>query len=286
MIKKILHKNIDFKQYEHCIKNAHNHRIYAEHWYLNLVTNNSWDCLVLDDYKAVMPLPYKKKLGIKYIVMPNFCQQLGVFYQNELSDEEFLLFQKKLHHCLVRSYQFNEENTFQYSPKGELRNNYLLNCAEDYSVLKQAYQKDRKNDLKKIELSTCEIQKEIDFLSVEQLIQSSYEGIITKQEVGLIEKLLQLAEKHAEIIQLKIVCSDNCVASNIFLKSHKRVINLGTFRDKSFKMFNASAVMLDAIIQQNNDGILDFEGSMIEGVASFFESFGAKKHFYTVYHNC
>lgn len=250
------------------------------------MTNHSWDCLVLDDYKAVMPLPYKKKLGIKYIVMPNFCQQLGVFYTEEISPEQFALFEKKLHRYLVRSYNFNEENTTQFSPKGELRNNYLLNCAEDYSVLKQAYQKDRKNDLKKVELSTCEIQKEIDFLAVEQLIQSNYEEVFNKKDVVLIEKLLQLAENHAEIIQLKVVCLGSCVASNIFLVSNKRVINSCTFRDKSFKKFNASAVMLDAMIQQNNDGVLDFEGSMLEGVASFFESFGAEKHFYTVYHNC
>lgn len=281
-----MHKNIDFKQYEHCIKNAHNHRIYAEDWYLNLMTNNSWDCLVLDDYKAVMPLPFKKKMGIKYIVMPNFCQQLGVFYQNELSKEQFLLFEKKLHQHLVRSYQFNEENTSEFNPKGILKNNYLLSCIEDYSVLKQTYRKDRKNDLKKFELSACEIHKEIDFLAVKRLIYSNYKEVFSKQDIDLIEKLLELAEKRTEIFQFKVVCKGNCVATNIFLVSNKRVINSCTFRDKSFCEINSSTVMLDAMIQQKKNRILDFEGSMVEGIASFFESFRAKKHFYTLYRNC
>lgn len=288
MIKKIKHNNIDFTKYDGCITAAFNHRVYAESWYLNLMTNNSWDCLVLNDYEAVMPLPFKKKMGIKYIVMPNFCQQLGVFYAKEITTEQFTLFEKKLHRYLVRSYHFNEENTTVFQPKGELRNNYLLNCAKEYSVLKQAYRKNRIYDLLKFEQSSCEIKKEIDFLSIDQLIRLNYNTVFNKQDVMLIKKLLKHAEneKNTEIIQLKIMFSGKCVASNIFLNTKKRVTNSFLFRDKLFNKINTSTVLIDAIIQQSNGKTLDFEGSMVEGIATFFESFRAKKHFYTVYHNC
>ncbi|MDT8411225.1 MAG: hypothetical protein RQ875_02080 [Vicingaceae bacterium] len=286
MIEKIKHNNIDFTKYDRCIATAFNHRIYAESWYLNLITNQSWDCLVLDDYKAVMPLPIKKKLGIKYIVMPSFCQQLGVFYTKKISPEQFAFFEKKLHHHLVRSYHFNEENTTMFQPKGELRNNYLLNCNNEYLDLKQAYQKDRKNDLKKYELSSCELKKELDFLTIYKLIQENYKDIITQNEINVLKKIVQFVDKNHKVMQVKVLCSGNCIATNIFLISKNRTINLCTLRDKSFKKFNTTTVMLDAIIKQNRNQILDFEGSMIEGVAAFFESFGAIKHYYTSYNNC
>lgn len=288
MIKKIKHNNIDFTKYDRCITAAFNHRVYAESWYLNLMTNNSWDCLVLNDYEAVMPLPIKKKLGVKYIVMPNFCQQLGVFYAREITTEQFTLFEKKLHKNLVRSYQFNEENTSKFNPKGVLKNNYLLDCTKDYSSLRKSYRKNRIYDLIKFEESTYEIIKEIDFLSIDHLIRLNYNGVFNKQDVFLIKKLLQLAhtEKKTEIIQLKIVFSGKCVASSIFLITKKRVTNSFLFRDKQFNKINTSTILIDAIIQQSSGKTLDFEGSMVEGIATFFESFRAKKHLYTLYRNC
>ncbi len=56
---------------------------YAFSWYLDLVAEGRWDALVLDHpeggYRAVFPLPWRRKLGIKLAYTPFFVQQLGVF---------------------------------------------------------------------------------------------------------------------------------------------------------------------------------------------------------------
>ena len=78
MIYYVKRKDLDLKKYDACIDNAINSRIYGYSWYLDIVADN-WDALVLNDYEAVMPLPWRQKYFIKYIYPPAWTQQLGVF---------------------------------------------------------------------------------------------------------------------------------------------------------------------------------------------------------------
>ncbi|VAW26447.1 hypothetical protein MNBD_BACTEROID04-1052, partial [hydrothermal vent metagenome] len=49
---------IDIVKYDTCITKSINTRVYANSWYLDIVADN-WDVLVLNDYEAVMPLPWR-----------------------------------------------------------------------------------------------------------------------------------------------------------------------------------------------------------------------------------
>ena len=80
MIRFVNRNQIDVEKYNYCIEKAIQSRIYAYAWYLDIVADN-WSVLVLDDYDAVMPLPWKIKYGIKYITQPFFTQQLGFSIQ-------------------------------------------------------------------------------------------------------------------------------------------------------------------------------------------------------------
>ena len=74
--------NLDVDKYDACIENSIQSRIYAFSWYLDIVADN-WDVLVLDDYKAVMPIPWKKKYFIKYIAQPLFLSAIGCFFERK-----------------------------------------------------------------------------------------------------------------------------------------------------------------------------------------------------------
>ena len=73
MIRYIRRKEIDIAKYDACIETAINARIYAYSWYLDIVADN-WDILVLNDYEAVMPLPWRSKYFIKYVYPPAWTQ--------------------------------------------------------------------------------------------------------------------------------------------------------------------------------------------------------------------
>jgi hypothetical protein len=64
--------------YDNCINNSPNGLIYAQSWYLNIVSPE-WEILAAEDHSAVMPLPLIKSLGRKIIRQPDFAWQLGIF---------------------------------------------------------------------------------------------------------------------------------------------------------------------------------------------------------------
>ena len=78
MITYIKRKDLEVEKYDACIENSLQSRVYAFSWYLDIVADN-WDVLVLDDYKAVMPIPWKKKYFIRYVHPPLWLLELGVF---------------------------------------------------------------------------------------------------------------------------------------------------------------------------------------------------------------
>jgi hypothetical protein len=77
-IRHLKHSEIDLQKWDSCVQNAANALVYAESWYLDIVSPH-WEALVADDYEYVMPLPVKRKFGIPFLVQPPLSQQLGVF---------------------------------------------------------------------------------------------------------------------------------------------------------------------------------------------------------------
>src|ERR1700692_3437990 len=78
MIHYLKHNAIDKRRWDEAIDRAFNGMIYAKSWYLDIVSPQ-WDALVSDDYRAVMPLTWRRKFGVYYLYQPFFTQQLGVF---------------------------------------------------------------------------------------------------------------------------------------------------------------------------------------------------------------
>ena len=78
----VQHPNIDSQKWDLAVMQSRWPIAYAFFNYLNAVCENQWDALIFKDYEAVFPLPFKKKLGLKYLIQPVFCQQLGAFGSN------------------------------------------------------------------------------------------------------------------------------------------------------------------------------------------------------------
>lgn len=85
---------IDRARWDACIENADNGLIYGYSFYLDAMCDN-WDALVLDDYQAVMPLPWRRKFTISYLYQPFYVATLGVF-GNNISEEVFAQFLKSI----------------------------------------------------------------------------------------------------------------------------------------------------------------------------------------------
>ena len=82
MIHYVKREDLEVAKYNDCIENSIQSRIYAFSWYLDIVADN-WDVLVLNDYEAVMPVPFRRKFGVNYVYPPFWLLELRSFCKKE-----------------------------------------------------------------------------------------------------------------------------------------------------------------------------------------------------------
>ena len=279
MIRYLKRNEIDIEKYDSCIENSFNSRIYAYSWYLDIVADN-WDVLVLDDYEAVMPLPWRQKYFIKYIYPPAWTQQLGVFAIRETSEELILKFIKAIPRRFKKiTIQFNSENKFQQKNLTE-RVNYVFPLNKSYEETFRGYNSNRKRDLKKAKKNNYTVEENIDI----NLFFEFYKGIdknylVSKNQTDTLKNLL--LTKETKIIG--VFKNDNLAATLLYFIDSKRITYLLPVAATEAKELGLPTLLINYLIEKHQESslIFDFEGSMIEGVADFYKSFGGKLEYYS-----
>jgi hypothetical protein len=153
----VKNKDIDRAKWDYCIENSCNGTIYAMSWYLDAVAEK-WDALITGDYETVCPVTYIKRFGIKILYTPDCIQQLGIFSQQQPSEETLTAFFKAIpkkflfgklrlnsKNILILNcgFQVNERVNIEQnicSPIHLLRKNYGRNITENL-------RKSRKNNI-------------------------------------------------------------------------------------------------------------------------------------------
>lgn len=285
MIRFIKRKEIDIQKYDTCIKNSLQRRVYAFSWYLDVVAD-SWGILVLNDYKAVMPIPFmraKKYLYVKKVIQPFFCQQLGVFSKTFLGELEtdfyqnFVALQPKI-------YNFNSENTGvifndAFSIK---KTNYELSLEKAYKSIAENYSKNLRRNIKKAINNNLQIQN----ISINELV--SFKRKVSKYSLPKEELTKEILTKLVLKNKGKsyAVFKEKDLIAVVFLIFDKnRITYLMSGSNEIGKQTGAIAFFFDTLLKQyaSKKIILDFEGSEITGIARFFKSFGAEKKEYINY---
>lgn len=286
-LRKVKRKALDLNKYSKAIDEAVNYRIYAEFWYLDVLTDKKWECWIYGDYEAVMPVPLQYIFGIKFVTQPIYCQQLGVFYKEEISDELFQTFEKKLHKYRVRAYHFNEENTERYQPKGEKRVNFILDLNCPYDELFANYTKSRRKDIRKSKRLGVKIEITHDFENFMKIKFTNYSNISGLDKDYFHTFLTEMIRKKRLIVCDIFDNNNQLIASQLFTISGNRRICLGFARDKEKEKHNSSAYAKDFLINDlsNTPTILDFEGSSHPNIASFMKGFGVEEKHFTCFSN-
>lgn len=286
-IRHYTYKQINIEKYDECIKNAINTHVYAFSWYLDIVTNKDWEVLVLGDYKAVMPVPYKrmpKKFFRRMVEHPLFCQQLGIFYKDELTSEKGMKFIHALDEFPVHTYNFNSKNTFLLKDNSifTTRVNLELLLNTDYQMNEKAYSKNIKRNIKKGIKNNLEITEDIhisDFLVMKK--QNSIHKISNRQ--------MQTIKRLTDILIKKNIGGfygakkeKKIIAIAFFIKTKKRIVHSFSVSDTEGKKYGAMPYLFNFLIEKNanTNTIFDFEGSMTDSIARFFRGFGAENNPY------
>ncbi len=286
MISYLTRDNLNVIKYDRCIANADNTRIYSCSWYLDIVANKEWDVLVLDDYVAVMPLPKRRKYFLHYIYLLSWSQQLGVYGRtidaNLISQFIGAIPKKfKLIDIFLNSEnRFNDKNT-------TTRTNYILPLNSSYEVLFKNFKKGRKSNIKQALNSDLRIVKNYNFDDIITFFKANKGHEISKKEsdYNILNKLITHGVELGVAQSIGVVNAKNeLVGGAFFLKDTKRITYLFSSVDTEGRTNQAMSLILNDVIKRfaNTHFVLDFEGSVIPEIASFFRSFGAVKE--TYYH--
>ncbi len=290
MIKYCPHHTIDKDKWDNCISHSANEFIYAYSWYLDRVIPG-WDAFILDEYRAVMPLPWSVKMGIKYLYPPIFTQQLGVFSADLPSEDlihQFLsLVPSKFKYAQL---YLNEHNPVKNNPAYQIRlnNNHEIDLSLSYDRLYDNFHRNCKRNIKKAENCGLEIRSDITSQTFVAFVKENLENQLKQLKKKDYHHLVSLAEyllgrQSGELYGCYSADGLLCGAA-LFLITEKRCIFSVCASSAVGKQCQAMYLLVHHQIRKyaGSGKIFDFSGSNIPGIAYFNSTFGSQVKNYPV----
>ncbi|MBG9376412.1 hypothetical protein I5907_09220 [Panacibacter sp. DH6] len=275
--------DIDTIKWNSCVESSRNPLIYAYTWYLDYMTDN-WSGIVINDYEAVMPVPWRKKFGIIYTYTVPFIQQLGGFTKAEFAQDFFLK-------ALIDNYSYGDYN-FHYNHQSlalQPLTNYTLDLSLHYALLKQRYHIDLLQNLNKAAKENI-FYVNADYKEAVSMYEKLYGDRMLNVKPRDYQNLLQLCTHLAganKVMARKVTDSNNeTLAIALLLSDGRRLYNLANSVSNAGRKKAANHFLFDALIREfaGTGLILDFEGSDIPGVKHFYKNFGGENQFYYACH--
>ena len=282
MIHFISHERIDRTAYDSCVEASSNFRIYALSWYLDAVAL-TWDVLVLDDYRAVMPLPRRSKYGLSYVYTPAFVQQLGVFSPHEMESEQECRFYKRAFSRYFLMDYFAHASSKCATVAWAPRTNYTLRLDKSHTELRKGFNTNRKRLLRQA-TGELRIDREGDpglFLEMSRRSPTGYK--LDDSALAGLERLI--GSDNPAIRVWNVFHGDEWAGGLIWTRDSWRITYLFPMQGSLGRELQVHTHVIDSLIKDHAGSglILDLEGSMIPGVAKFYRSFGAEAETYFYY---
>jgi hypothetical protein len=289
----VYHKNneIDREQWDNCIRNTPGAKPYAYSWYLDIMAPG-WQALVDDDYDSVFPVPGFNRFGIQYISTPVFLQQLGAFSPENSSTKvikEFLDFMpdfyKFIDLCIGQRIDISGYKNFE-------KVNFELDLSKPYETISGNFTDHCRRNIHSSSRNCPDLISEI---TPDEIINLFIEN--NGKEIGGIKD-----RDYQRLKNLINFCKINKKGRIIGVNGARKKLIFGLFlveiRGRKTILFVANTpqsydkrigyYVINELIKDNSSTktILDFAGSSIPSVASFYESFGCSRvPFYRLYRN-
>ena len=290
MIKEITYlknKEIDKSKWDEVVAKAPNGFLYARSFFLDALCD--WDALVSENYAYIMPLPFKSKLGISYIYTPYFIGQLGIISKDEISPAIVSRFLQAIPSSFrYIDLQLNEANPVNDNEKTnlQLRVNYVLPLQLPYHLLEKNFSKDAKKNLRRADEHALIVENNIEPAIVIQYFKQAYGKLntgISEADYVNFQQACNAAIQRGLGFTMGIKDKNGeLVAVAFFGKDEKRIYYMMGAPSASGRNSNAQHALINEIIKKfaGTSLSLDFEGSDIPSVATFYKKFNPVKNQY------
>ncbi len=289
MIQLLSSSSIDASRWDYLVSSSSNGRFYALSSYLSSMCER-WSGIVLDDYKAVIPLPWKKKWGIRYVYTPPFMQQLGLIGDASAFNEEVLASLTQF--AGYGDYLWNSGAPLisiapvQLVPKV----NYVLDLSINYSEIIKGYSNSLKRYLKQARSNKL-VCKDIPIIDAIELYQQLYHErmphISQKDFVAFKEFCSKSPATYCKVLAKAVYnANGEVLATALFVQDQHRIYNIMPSTLLEGRKFFPMHYLLDECFKTHAGQplLFDFEGSDIPGVKSFYEQFGGTDEGYYHWH--
>lgn len=280
---RILHNDeIDLEKWDKVIGTSLNSRIYAFSWYLDILWPD-WQGIVIGDYEYIMPIIENKKFRIRYLFQPTYAQQHGIFppATPEITKQitSYILTKFKLIEIAFNSMNLIPETKSQ---KVLNKKNHILSLNKPYNEILKTCSKHHQRYIRYANKHNLPIQE----IDLAEFIQFKKKNLNSKAAEQNLQKL-QLVAHH--LLQRKkgyilgVYSKHNeLVAAALIASNNNRIIYLNGVSSNEGQKSRAMFGIFNFLFENyaNTNTMLDFEGSEIEGVAKFFEGFGAQPETY------
>ncbi|MBN2275823.1 MAG: hypothetical protein JXR41_11805 [Bacteroidales bacterium] len=290
-IEYVNHKDIVNQQWDQCIKSSFNGTVEAFSWYLNLLCDQ-WDALIEGDYKAVMPLPVRKKFGHPVIYMPPFVNQLGIYSPEQITMQKSAAFLANLKKRF-RTINYNI-NKYTPLPKGifplQREVYYELDLIRPYLKTVRDYShtcRNRLHDAADRKYSVIRGVALNDLISLVKKNKIMFNAAILSDDCKLLRMLIssvlryKTGELYGAYNQVNML---GCVV--LFLWSDNSVIMLFTAATEEAIAENAHLLIYDRFIEKYSETnvTLSFQFRDAYHSAEIYAGFGATESIYRRIH--
>ncbi|HVK98032.1 MAG TPA: GNAT family N-acetyltransferase, partial [Flavisolibacter sp.] len=281
VIRYLRQSEINKEKWDLCISNSPNGSIYSYSFYLDHLADN-WDALVLNDYEAVMPLPWRKKWTVYYIYQPFLTAQLGVigkYISADLLNKFLSAIPTKFKYW---DFPLNRENLYPVDFPLYQRINYVLNLKKSYDQLHSNYKENIRRNIKKSKQFGCYSKNNIDVDEIISIAKAQTKNYIDDDFENFKSLFYYLHQQQLAKTYGVFSQKDELIASAVFFFSHNRAYYILVGNHPNCRTLGASHALINSFIKDHSeqDLVLDFEGSDIRNLAYFYSSFGAVEESY------
>lgn len=259
---------------------------YWRSWYLDTVSPG-WKAIIAGNYDYVLPLPFRKKVGISYVFTPDFTQQLGVFGK-EVAPAQLVtqMIEKAAKSFRYLDFNLNNKNKIEVlNASLRKRRNFVLSLNDSYENLYENFHKNTKRNIKKCEKDNILAKNGHSPMQIiETFIEYKVKQLKHLKHVDfeLFEKLVVLGIEK-EVIEIKHVYDKSSyLGGAIFINEKNRKVFLFSALTTEGRKKRAMFCLINNMIKENakTNILIDFEGSDDKHLGDFYHRFGARETLY------
>lgn len=280
--------DLDTGAWNACVDQSATPLFYGYAWYLDAVLpapHWRWQALVLTGaagaYRAVMPVPLRRRLGRWVVYQPFFCPMLAVFSTDSTIDTSAFVA------AVVARYRYGARLSLHHCPPDlpaavtrQTRYTQVLDLSAGYEALLAGYTRDRHLNLRRARQADWTLADQTDPEPLLALFRQHHadtiRGGVADWAYTMLRTLIEALQQRG-LATLRYTCQHGQPEAGVLIAhSAGRLVYLFNAASETGRRGNARTLLLDTVIRESagQPALFDFESPEKTSIVDFYRSFG------------